>query len=214
MNLFKLNAIKKIKREKQRDNTRLKLYEREGVLIHPVSWSDLGDNNLISQLQEWREHNQNAFPSVFKVTYSGTARWLKKEVLEREDRLLFLVRDVYGETVGHVGVSSFDYQHKTCEIDNIVRGKVSLQSNVMRYAMQALLNWIRDNINPEYIRLRVFNDNTKAINLYHKLGFELNSLYPLTKVENNDGYEWVESNIKIERFFISMKLKCVKNNEK
>jgi len=132
--------------------------------------------------------------------------WLKKGVQEREDRLLFLVNDIYGETIGHVGISSFNYEKKTCEIDNIVRGEVSSQSKVMESAVKGLLTWIFEKIEPECIELRVFNDNTKALALYYRLGFQLDALYPLEKTVKGDEIEWIDSDNKIDRFFISMKL--------
>jgi hypothetical protein len=52
----------------------------------------------------------------------------------------------------------------------------------------------------------VFNDNIKAIALYHRLGFKLDMLHPLEKCEKEDEIEWVDSINKIDRFFISMKL--------
>ena len=214
MDTFKMNVMQAIEREKRKCKTKLDSYHQSGgVLISPISWDDLNDDRLIGYLKDWRKENQNAFPCVFTVTHSGTRKWLRELVLAREDRLLFFVKDSHDEFIGHVGVSSCDYQNKTCEVDNIVRGRVSRQSNVMSHALVALLHWICDKIHPKHISLRVFNDNTKAINLYHKLGFCLDSLCPLKKIETDDGFEWVESDTDVERFFISMKLRCENRDE-
>ena len=126
---------------------------------------------------------------------------------------MFFVKDIFGETIGHVGISSFDYQNKTCEVDNIVRGKISRQKNAMNYAMQALLCWIDEKISPEFIYLRVFNDNTKAINFYDKLGFQLDALHRIKKVENINKLKYPSSEKEVERFFVSMRIKCNEINK-
>ena len=205
MNLFKNNAIKVIRLEKQAASEATS-FKENGVCVYPVTWGDLDNKKIIQQLKSWRSENQNAFLRVFNVTIAGTLSWLKKGVLEREDRLLFLVNDIYGETIGHVGISSFNFEKKTCEIDNIVRGKVSSQSKVMESAVKGLLTWIFEKIEPECIELRVFNFNTKALALYYRLGFQLDALYPLEKTAKGDEIEWIDSDNKIDGFFISMKL--------
>ena len=205
MNLFKDNVVNLIQLEKRKSPKKV-LFKEEGVSVYPVTWSDLNNKKIIKNLTDWRAENQIAFSKVFNVTESGTFIWLKKAVLTREDRLLFLVDDIFGKTVGHIGISSFNYKAQTCEIDNIVRGNISSQSKVMEFAIHGLLTWVFERINPKYIKLRVFNDNTKAIALYYRLGFKLDILHPLEKCIKEDEIEWIDSINKIDRFFISMKL--------
>ncbi|MDC1318149.1 GNAT family N-acetyltransferase [Candidatus Thioglobus sp.] len=213
LNLFKINALKVINLEKRYDKKRVKKYVKEGVILSPITKNDLENDKKIILLKEWREKNLDAFPTSSRITEEGTFRWLKNLVLDREDRLMFFVKDIFGETIGHVGISSFDYQNKTCEVDNIVRGKISLQKNAMKYAMQGLLCWIDENISPEFIYLRVFNDNTNAINLYDKLGFQLDALHRIKKVENINKLKHHSSENEVERFFISMRIKCNEINK-
>jgi len=213
LNLFKKNALEVINIEKRYDKQRIKKYVKEGVVLSPITENDLENDKKIILLKEWRENNLDAFPISPKITQDGTFRWLKNLVLDREDRLMFFVKDIFGETIGHVGISSFDYQNKTCEVDNIVRGKISRQKNAMNYAMQALLCWIDEKISPEFIYLRVFNDNTKAINFYDKLGFQLDALHRIKKVENINKLKYPSSEKEVERFFVSMRIKCNEINK-
>jgi RimJ/RimL family protein N-acetyltransferase len=206
MNLFRDNAVNLIQLEKHKTSGEVS-FKEEGITVYPITWNDLNNKKIIKKLKNWRNENQIAFPKVFNATENGTLIWLEKAVLKREDRLLFLIDDIYGKTVGHIGVSSFNYEDKTCEIDNIIRGDISSQSKVMEHAVNGLLSWIFEMINPKYIKLRVFNDNTKAISLYYKLGFKLGALYPLEKKIKESETEWIDSKDKIDRFFISMELK-------
>lgn len=206
INLFKDNAVDLIQLEKCKTPREIS-FKENGVSVYPITWSDLDNKKIIKKLKNWRNENQIAFPKVFKATENGTLIWLEKAVLKREDRLLFLINDIHGKTVGHIGVSSFNYEEKTCEIDNIVRGDISSQSKVMEHAVNGLLSWIFKMINPNCIKLRVFNDNTKAIALYYKLGFKLGRLHPLEKKIRGSETEWIDSKNKIDRFFISMELR-------
>jgi len=206
MSLFKDNVVNLLELEKYKIPGEASFREG-GVKVYPITWRDLNNKEVIKKLKNWRNENQVAFPKIFNATEDGTLMWLEKSVLEREDRLLFFIDDVHGKTIGHIGVSSFDYKEETCEIDNIVRGDISLQSKVMEHAVSGLLLWIFKKINPKYIKLRVFNDNTKAIALYYKLGFKLSMLHPLEEKIAGDEIEWIDSKNKIDRFFISMELK-------
>src|SRR5919197_1903864 len=71
-----------------------------GMLV-PVSELHADDAQLIATLGRWREENSFAFPTVFPVTDEGTARWLRAGLLDREDRMLFLVLDRHGHAIGH-----------------------------------------------------------------------------------------------------------------
>jgi RimJ/RimL family protein N-acetyltransferase len=208
VNFFKDNIVNLIHLEKHKSPRNVSFIEQD-VLVYPITWDDLNNKKIINKLKNWRNENKNAFLKAFNATESGTLIWLEKAILKREDRLLFLVDDIYGQTIGHIGISSFNYEQHTCEIDNIVRGIISSQPKVMEYAVNGLLKWIFKRLKPKYIKLRVFNDNTKAISLYHKLGFKLDALYPLEKCIKGNEIEFVDSINKTDRFFISMKLENI-----
>jgi len=205
---FKNNSIKVISDLKNSGFGHVRFYSPsdDGVYITPVT-VDKNNEDFIETLAKWRSENQNGFTKVFKVTVPGTHSWLKNAVQNRKDRILFVVYDRYDIEIGHLGVSSFNFKRESCEIDNVIRGEVSRQEGVMYSASQALLNWIKEFINPEYIHLRVLNDNSSALSLYHRLGFKPYRLIPLEK-EDVAGYvEWVPLNKgNIDRFFIEMRL--------
>lgn len=178
----------------------------DGVYITPIT-IDMVDDDLVELLKKWREENQSGFLKIFNVTFDSTKKWIKKNVQNRGDRLMFLIVDSNNEVIGHLGVSTFDYDKRTCEIDNVVRGKVSHQLGIMLSASNTLISWIKAHIEPEEIRLRVLSDNISAIYLYHKLGFVPDKLEPLEKFHVQDNVEWRPiGNGKVDKFFMSMKL--------
>jgi len=161
------------------------LPERAGLLV-PVCELHADDAELIATLGRWREENAFAFPTVFPVTAEGTARWLRA-VLEREDRILFLVADRHGHHVGHLGFTGAFEGVRELEIDNVVRGEGGGETGLMSRAMEALIGWAHDTLGPDRIHLRVFEDNEHAVRFYQRLGFRPNGTIDLRRDEAERG---------------------------
>lgn len=181
--------------------------------LRPVTLNSLGNSHQIEQLAKWRRNAQQWFPTQFPVTYEGTKRWLDKALLQTADRILFMVEDQNGKEVGHVGLFRFDYINRACEIDNIIRGENKVFSGAMTFACTTLLKWARDVLGIEHVYLRVFSDNTKALNLYQRLGFKEIQRTPLTKVQEDTVTRWIDvigrPYQEVERYFVTMKLEHV-----
>lgn len=206
---FKKRVLTVISKEKEKsfEESYYGSENTDGVRITPITYDSI-NSDVIEVLRIWRSENQSGFTKIFNVTHDGTEKWLKDGVLAREDRLLFFIVDKYDEIIGHIGVSSFDFENSTCEIDNVVRGKRSNQHNVMFLASCVLIEWIKSEIDPNEIRLRVLNDNTSALRLYDRLGFKLDSLLGLRRIDSNGCVEWVPDNEEIDRYFVSMIMRC------
>jgi len=202
---FKSRVLYAIRKEKESSFNENKYYcdEGSGVYITPVTVDSC--QRLIDPLTKWRSNNQHGFTKFFKVTTEGTEKWIYSALQDREDRILFIVFDKDKKMIGHLGVSTFDFENESCEIDNVVRGEVSCQRNIMYLASKILLNWIDERIRPRNILLRVLNNNVRALYLYHRLGFVPYGLEPLEKVEAKDEIEWVSLRKgKIDLFYIKM----------
>jgi perosamine synthetase len=154
---------------------------RSGGYLFPVCELHLDDAALIATLSHWRRENATAYPSQFPVTDEGTHSWLSDRLLNVPDRLLFLVLDKHGYPVGHLGFANCLNDKCEMEIDNVVRGVASAPSGIMSEAMRVLLNWAQETIGASAFYLRVFEDNTHAINFYRALGFIDASTIPLRK---------------------------------
>jgi perosamine synthetase len=134
-----------------------------GLLV-PVCELHADDTALIETLARWRDENQHAFPTRFEVTAAGTALWLRHGLLDRPDRILFLVLDRHGRAIGHMGLANGN------EIDNVVRGEQA-EPGLMGAALEALLDWAHGVAGLEGIHLRVVHGNERALAFYRRHGF-------------------------------------------
>lgn len=169
--------------------------------------NDNENPQIVRKLAYWRRKYSNSFPSQFKVTNAGTKKWMTEQLLNKEDRILFMVKNNKNTFLGHMGLYSFDFDEESCEIDNVVRG-VNITPGIMTYALKSLINWTETVLQPKKIKLRVFLDNEKAINLYKRCNFAGGQKIPLIKriTESATFWETLESGIKRkpERYFLVM----------
>lgn len=181
--------------------------ERPRISLVPFTAECAEDDAHIATLACWRRQNQHGFPRIFTITEEGTRLWARKLLIDRSDRILFYVRTADGQDIGHVGLSSFDFDLRSCEIDNIVRGGTGVAPGAMVAAVRLLIKWTSENIAPGSLELRVLHDNIEALALYHRIGFQPIALIPLKKVEKQDVVEWVEADPgdHIDRFFLRMR---------
>lgn len=124
-------------------------------------------------LSAWRNENPSMSAEEFRATEAGTEKWLDKLVLDREDRILFLILGLKGEKIGHMGYSSFQYAQKSCEIDAVLRGDKTAFPGIMTFSLRSLIEWGLRDLKLENITLRVFSDNIHAIQFYKRNDFIL-----------------------------------------
>jgi RimJ/RimL family protein N-acetyltransferase len=148
------------------------------------------DQGIIELLAKWRKRHETWFPAQFKVTIEGTAQWLKNKVINEPDRLLFLIQ-IDGAYIGHIGLYRFEFEHRSCEIDNIVRGEPTLPG-VMKMAINDMMMWGTENLNVQKYALQTFSDNDKSLKLYDRLGFREILRVPMHRTEGDDRIEWKE----------------------
>jgi perosamine synthetase len=180
----------------------------EGFLI-PVCRLHVNDHDLIATLSKWRSENSFAYPTQFPVTENGTKNWLTTKLLEVEDRILFLILNKTGKKIGHLGFASCINDGGEMEIDNVVRGVKEDSPGMMQAASKALLKWAHDTIGPEEFVLRVFEDNSHAVEFYKKMGFVASEKIPLRKKESGEMISYVplessDQNKRPDKIFLRM----------
>lgn len=158
----------------------LRLQQTGGLLL-PICRLQIDDKKLIQTLAKWRGENINAYPTRFPVTIEGTTSWLIEKLIEIPDRILFLVKDCYGNNIGHLGFANCLNGQRLMEVDNVIRGEKQAAPGIMHDAMITLIKWARTTLWPERFYLRVLASNTHAIKFYNKLGFCESSRTPLRK---------------------------------
>ena len=204
-----LHALKTDKKISVSSRMFKKLPNGKKLNMYVVTAKLLKDDRVIKFLADWRQKSNLWFPSQFNVTMDGTKNWASSQLLKKKDRILFFLQ-VEGEKepFGHVGLYRFDYEKKSCEIDNVIRGENSESSKGgMTTGLQILIDWTFKYLNIDNLYLKVFSDNTKAIKLYERLEFSEVNRVPLFKTINNGVVSWIEDNSKkqdTDRYFVTM----------
>jgi hypothetical protein len=104
-------------------------------LLQAVSWEDAGTAGLLEDLAGW--HGPG-----FSV--AAARRWLTDEVLPTPDRVLFWVKDVRGEVVGHVGLSQLGIDG-TVTISDVLCGSPAGEA-LLAAAVGALVGWVQGSL--------------------------------------------------------------------
>lgn len=149
------------------------------------------DTHIIRLLSRWRKKHEVWFPAQFPVTQKRTRDWLKHRVIDESDRLLFMVEE-RGIYKGHVGLFRFDFEAKSCEIDNIVKGRKG-KKGMMERAIRAMMLWGEDALGIAYYTLQTTSDNVRALALYERMGFVETKRVPLEYKKSENGGEWIVS---------------------
>jgi RimJ/RimL family protein N-acetyltransferase len=163
-----------------------------------------------SLLAQWRNENAEMSPDPFVATTESTEKWLDHAVLEREDRILFLILSTDGTKVGHIGFSTMDEKAHGMEIDAVIRGEKSGYPDIMTHAMKSLIRWGLDTLKIEKITLRVLSGNTHAIQFYKKNFFFKTGDIPLYQTIGSPREQWTaerqNADQMAEKFYTKMQL--------
>lgn len=147
----------------------------------------------INLLKNWRNKNCNVYPTQFKATTKSTRNWLKNQVFNNKDRILFMIDAGKGGIIGHLGLSNLDFSKKTCEIDNVVRGVHAKFPGIMARSMEAILDFAFHALKMNRVVLRVFSDNARAIRFYRRCGFRYKKNIPLLRQESKGMVKFIEA---------------------
>jgi RimJ/RimL family protein N-acetyltransferase len=211
MTLYRLEILSKINKLKHEDFAKVLIdcnYHNFHYNLLLLTADCALNRNLMELIGDWRKENERWFLSQFKVTTERTTKWFEERVIGTPDRLLFIIKanDKY---IGHVGLFRFDFENKTCEIDNIVRGEPEIPG-IMGNAVLNMMEWGKNNLDIQNYSLKVLSDNEKARRLYDRLGFIEISRIPLITVDGEDGLEWTEApdeyDKAAEKYYVVMKL--------
>ncbi len=160
------------------------LFLNEGECLVPIGEIHRNDETLLERMKQWREEHADTFPTRFPVTREGTRNWLSSQVLDNPSRILFLLTDPTFHALGHLGYANVLNDEMSVEIDNVMRGVPNVRPGLMARAMIALMEWVRIELGPERIFLRVLADNSRARRFYERLGFSVEKETPLFRHES------------------------------
>nr|WP_319490058.1 GNAT family N-acetyltransferase [uncultured Caproiciproducens sp.] len=163
-----------------------------------------------SLLAKWRNENADMSPDPFVATPESTEKWLDHAILERKDRILFLILSPEGTKIGQIGFSSLDEKAQSMEIDAVIRGEKNGCPGIMSHAMNSLMRWGLDTLELKKITLRVLSTNLHAIQFYKRNFFFKSGEIPLYQAIGSDQERWtaVKQNTDqaAEKFYTKMQL--------
>lgn len=171
-------------------------------------------NETIELLTDWRNKFWDAFPVKFQATFEGTKKWLLEQVYNKSDRILFIIF-LDGGKIGHIGTYRYDPIQNSAEIDNVLRSIRENTPGLMEKITNYLIYWMLHDLSLSKVRLKVFSDNFKAINLYERCGMLTVGIIPLKRIFTNDGWEWQETKLNegeyADRYFSIMEITHISN---
>lgn len=161
-----------------------------GAVLRPVSTTPGALNeNDVRLLTEWRNRFVRSFLTEFVATEARTQAWLTETVGPDPTRILFMLDDARGQTVGYLGLAFIDWEQRTGELDAIVRG-AELSHVLMARAVTTLLRWGYTELALEALNGRARSDNP-ALGFFRKLAKEVKRV-PLRRTEKPGIVCWIE----------------------
>jgi RimJ/RimL family protein N-acetyltransferase len=160
------------------------------AVLRPVATAagrvDAGDVHVLT---DWRNRFVSSFLTEFVATEPRTEQWLTEVVGPDPTRILFMLDDALGATVGYLGLAFIDWDNLTGEADAIVRGADTAPGVIAR-AMFTLLDWAREQLGLKSVGARVRSDNP-ALRFFLKFATETKRV-PLRAVQEPDMIRWIE----------------------
>ena len=151
----------------------IEIQNNKGYFLVPLCNLHLNDDLIIQKLTDWRNKYSHTYRPNIKTTFSKTKKWLKKNVLEKTDKLLFIVMKNGNMPVGHIGFANCFNKSLNFEIDNVLKGEKNKNKNLFSDTLKTLLKWADTTFYINNITLKVLHDNNRAINFYLKNNFEI-----------------------------------------
>ena len=142
-----------------------------GLLV-PVCELHADDQRVIASLHRWRE--QSALPATSPASDGRTVGWLRSDVLDRRDRILFLVCDRHGHPVGQLGLTHALESDRRLELGSVVRCEPD-DPGLMSAATKAAMDWAHELFGPRQIYLHVCEDNERTKRFFERLGFTVDA---------------------------------------
>jgi len=141
-------------------------------------------------LTQWRNRYVSSFLTQFEATENRTVHWLVDIVRNNDNKILFMLDDINGVTLGYMGLDFINWPNKSGELDAIVRGR-NEKPGLMSQALLTLIAWARTYLGLNHFEVRVRSDN-RAIEFYRKLGFVEKKRIPLRHVVQENKISFVE----------------------
>lgn len=186
-----LNCLKKTS---LKDARRLSIPVDKTTDLVPVGpWVFEGAPPFSAQMRSWRELAHSSFFYQGKPSESEYVNHLKSRVIADANRILFAISHEE-KFCGHLGIS--EVLGNQANLDNVMRSPERFwprEQPLMEESIRSLANWAFDLLSVTTLRLAVRSDNSRAIALYVRCGFQQIQEFPLRLVNEGSVQNYVES---------------------
>ena len=162
---------------------------KHGVLRPiPVQLINNAEKDVYLQTK-WRNlHKDTFFVDPFIANEIRTLDWLNNTYFRNDDRIIFMIEDIDGKAIGHLGFENFDYINKSAEYGRLMRGDISRHENLnkvnlIKLAQVAIIGWGFNKLKLKSIHGSLFANNWMVRRLHDYCGFEVIS----SKIINKSG---------------------------
>jgi len=145
----------------------------------------------VRKLTKWRNRFVDAFLTEFVATEARTQRFLSETVGPDEGRILFMIDDHEGRTVGQLGLTLIDWETGWGEMDAGIVGE-DAPYGLMTQAQETLWRWARDALGLRGVIGRIRSDNSVVDYAKEKAGAAELMRVPLRRETVDDGIHWIE----------------------
>jgi diamine N-acetyltransferase len=137
-----------------------------GLLLRPLTREDL------HMTLDWR--NRPEIRKWFKtsdiLTFDQHVKWYKTYFSKTTDYTFIAMID--GRAVGQLAVYAINADSRTAEVGRFISAPSETGKGHMKRSLHALKLLCRDYLKLETLKLEVVPENTRAIHLYLRMGFE------------------------------------------
>ncbi len=151
----------------------IQIENNNSYFLIPVCNLHLNDDLIIKKLTEWRNKYSHTYYPNKKTTLQKTKKWLKENVLKKNDKLLFIVMKNGSIPIGHIGFANCYNKELNFEIDNVLKGEKDNNKKIFSDVLSTLLKWATTTFYINNITLKVLSNNTRAINFYSRNNFKV-----------------------------------------
>jgi len=192
------NKLDEIKQEK---NFSINIFFKSYTIsLKLVDTSD----ETIELLYNLRKMYRDMFATDFEMTPEKTRNWIKKLILESQDRILFLIL-VDNKKIGCIGHGGYNEKENSSQLDNMMKDPSCNISGIMTIVEKVYLKWMFEFFELSKITGYLFSDNEKMMRVHLECGWKLIDKVPIKKKIENECSVWEickeSSNEKIERYF-------------
>ena len=186
---------------KQKNNFSINIFFKSYTIsLKLVDTSD----ETIELLYNLRKMYRDMFATDFEMTQEKTRNWIKKIILESQDRILFLIL-VDNKKIGCIGHGGYNEKENSSQLDNMMKDPSCNISGIMTIVEKVYLKWMFEFFELSKITGYLFSDNEKMMRVHLECGWKLIDKVPIKKKIENECSVWEickeSSNEKIERYF-------------